>query len=106
MSPSLLLVSRLRRVRRRPCDMSRGRPQLRLQIERKEVAMRTMSALVSILALLGAMALVPVIGAVLFSAVLFGGAVLALVGVFSGVEDRTVEQRDPVLDPVRWRRGL
>jgi len=68
--------------------------------------MRTVSALVSILALLGAMALVPVIGAVLFAAVLFGGAVLALVGVFSGLEDRTVEQRDPVLDPVRWRRGL
>jgi hypothetical protein len=68
--------------------------------------MRTMSALVSILALLGAMAMVPLIGAVLISAVLVGLSLLALVGVFSGVEDRRVEQHDPALDPVGWRRGL
>ena len=68
--------------------------------------MRTLSALVAVLFLLGAAATLPLLGAVLFAAVLFGAFMLALVGVFSGLEDRTVEQHDPALDPAAWRRGL
>jgi hypothetical protein len=68
--------------------------------------MRTLSALVAVLLLLGAAAMLPLMGAVLFAAVLFGGFLLALVGIFSGLEERTVEQHDPALDPEGWRRGL
>ena len=68
--------------------------------------MRTLTGLIAVLCLLGAAAMVPLLGAVLFAAVLFGLFLLALVAVLSGVEERTVEQHDPTLDPAGWRRGL
>jgi hypothetical protein len=67
--------------------------------------MRTVSSLIAVASLFGAVALTPVIGGVLFAFVLIGVFLLALVGVMSGVEDRTVRQRDPDMDPTRWRNG-
>jgi hypothetical protein len=68
--------------------------------------MRTLSAAVAVMSLLAAVAFVPVIGVgALFATILFGGFLLALVGVFSGVEDRTVRQHDPSMDPKGWRNG-
>jgi hypothetical protein len=46
----------------------------------------------------------PVIGGVVFAAVLFGLFLLALVSVLAGV-DRRVRQHDPPLDPRGWRSG-
>jgi hypothetical protein len=68
--------------------------------------MRTLTGLIAVLCLAGAAATVPLLGAVLFAFVLFGLFLLALVAVLSGVEERTVEQHDPALDPSGWRRGL
>jgi hypothetical protein len=42
---------------------------------------------------------------VVFTPFLFGLFLLALVGVFGGLEDRTVRQDNPVLDGTRWRNG-
>jgi hypothetical protein len=64
-----------------------------------------MSSLVAVGSLLLAAALVPVLGGVLFALVLLGLSGLALVGVLGGLEDRTVRQRDVVLEPRRWRNG-
>ncbi len=35
----------------------------------------------------------------------FGLFLLALVGVFGGLEDRTVRQHNPSMNPRRWRDG-
>jgi hypothetical protein len=67
--------------------------------------MRLISSLVAVASLFMAIAFVPVIGAALIVLLLFGVFLLALVGVFSGLEDRTVRQHDPVLDGRRWREG-
>jgi hypothetical protein len=67
--------------------------------------MRTASSIVAVLSLFGAVAFVPVIGGILFAAVLLVLFLGALVGVLAEVEDRTVRQRDPVLDPKGWRNG-
>jgi hypothetical protein len=67
--------------------------------------MRTVSSVVAVLSLFGAVAFVPVIGGILFAAVLLVLFLGALVGVLAEVEDRTVRQRDPVLDPKGWRNG-
>jgi hypothetical protein len=42
---------------------------------------------------------------VVFAPFTFGAFLLALAGVFGGLEDRTVRQRKPVLDAQRWRNG-
>jgi hypothetical protein len=63
------------------------------------------SSLVAIGSLFLAVAFVPVIGAALIVLLLFGVFLLALVGVFSGLENRTVRQHEPVLDGRRWRDG-
>ena len=44
-------------------------------------------------------------GGVIFTPFLFGLFLLALVGVFSGVENRAVREHNPVLDGKRWRNG-
>jgi hypothetical protein len=62
-------------------------------------------SLVAVSSLISAVAFAPVIGAALLVLLLFGLFLLAMVGVFMGVEDRTVQQHDPVLDPKRWRNG-
>jgi hypothetical protein len=66
---------------------------------------RMISSLVAVGSLFLAVAFVPVIGAALIVLLLFGVFLLALVGVFSGMDDRTVRQHDPILDGTRWREG-
>lgn len=66
---------------------------------------RMISSLVAVGSLFLAVAFVPVIGATLIVLFLFGAFLLALVGVLSGLEDRTVRQHDTVLDPTGWRNG-
>lgn len=66
---------------------------------------RLISSFVAVGSLFLAVAFVPVIGAALIVLLLFGVFLLALVGVFSGMDDRTVRQHDPVLDGRRWREG-
>ncbi len=67
--------------------------------------MRTLSALIAIGSLLGAIVFVPLIVGVLLSLILVGLFLLALVGVLSGLEDHTVRQHDPAMDPTGWRNG-
>jgi hypothetical protein len=66
---------------------------------------RMISSLVAVGSLFLAVAFVPVGGAALIVLLLFGVFLLALVGVFSGMDDRTVRQHDPILDGTRWREG-
>jgi hypothetical protein len=56
-------------------------------------------------ALLTSVALLPVWGGVVLALVPFGLFLLALVGVLGALEDRTVQQHQPVLEPRRWRDG-
>jgi hypothetical protein len=65
--------------------------------------MKMLWSLVAVASLFGAVALVPVVGAVLISFVLFGLFLLALVGVIGESEDRTVRPHDPAMDPTGWR---
>jgi hypothetical protein len=68
--------------------------------------LRTLSALVAVGALLLAAASAPVIGAVVFALLLFLPLfLLALVGVLSTLENRTVRQHETVMDGRRWRDG-
>jgi len=67
--------------------------------------MATLSSLVAIGSLFGAVVLTPVIGGVLFAFFLLGLLLLALVGVMANLDDRTVPQRDPGMDPTSWRNG-
>jgi hypothetical protein len=67
--------------------------------------MRTFWTLIAVVSLFGAVALVPVYGGILFAFILFGGFLLALVGVLGEGEDRTVRQHDPSMDPTAWRKG-
>ena len=67
--------------------------------------MRILSALIAIGSLLGAIVFVPLIVGVLLSVILVGLFLLALVGVLSGLEDHTVRQHDPAMDPTGWRNG-
>jgi len=67
--------------------------------------MKALSAFVAVMSLFAAVALVPVVGGVLLALPLIGLVVLGLVGVLSGVEDRTVRQHDPSMDPTGWRNG-
>jgi hypothetical protein len=67
--------------------------------------MRTLSALIAIGSLLGAVAFVPLIIGALVSLILVGAFLLALVAVLSGLEDHSVRQHDPAMDPTGWRNG-
>lgn len=67
--------------------------------------MKTISAVVAVVSLFTAAALVPVLGAVVIGAVLVGVFGLALAGVLASLEDTTVRQRNPSMDPTRWRDG-
>ena len=62
-----------------------------------------MSAFVVVASLVVTVALLPVPGGVVFAPFSLGLALLALVGVLTGVEDRTVRQRDPAMKPRGWR---
>jgi hypothetical protein len=67
--------------------------------------MRTVSAFVAAGALFTAVALVPVLGAVVIGGVLVGLFGLALAGVLAGLEDTSVPPRSPSMDPTGWRGG-
>jgi hypothetical protein len=59
----------------------------------------------AVAALFLAVATVPVVGAAFFTVVLLGLFLLALVGVLGGLEDRTVRQHNPAMNPRGWRDG-
>jgi hypothetical protein len=68
--------------------------------------MRTLSSLVAVTFLFLAAGSLIVPGGALFSLLLlFPGFLLALVAVLAGLEDRTVRQYNPPMDPRRWRDG-
>ena len=67
--------------------------------------MRVVSAFVAVGSLFLTVALLPVPGGVLFAMFTFGLFLLALGGVFAGLEDRTVSQRETSTDPRGWRDG-
>lgn len=67
--------------------------------------MRIISSLIAVGALFGALALTPVLGGVILGFVLLAVFLLALFGVMAGLEDRTVRQRNPSMDPTAWRNG-
>jgi hypothetical protein len=64
-----------------------------------------MAALIAVLSLLGSLALLLVPGGVLLVPFTLGGFLLALTGVLGGLENRTVVQHDPEMNPRRWRDG-
>jgi hypothetical protein len=67
--------------------------------------MRTLTSLVAVVSLILTVAFIPVVGGVIFSMVFFGLFLLALVGVVGGLEDRTVRQHNPSMNPRGWRDG-
>ena len=68
--------------------------------------MRTVSALAAVLALFLSIAFPLVLGGVIFALFLFFPLLLlALVGLLDTVEDRTVQQHDPSMDPRGWREN-
>lgn len=68
--------------------------------------MRTLSSFVAVTFLLVAAASLIVIGGALFSLLLFfPGFLLALSTVLAALENRTVRQRHPAMDPRGWRDG-
>jgi hypothetical protein len=68
--------------------------------------MRTVSALVAVLALFLSIAFPLVLGGVIFALFLFFPLfLLALVGLLDTFEDRTVRQHDPSMDPRGWREN-
>ena len=64
-----------------------------------------MSAFVAVSSLFASVALLVVPGGALIAPFSLGLSLLALVGVMGGLENRTVRQRDPELDPRGWRDG-
>ncbi len=58
-----------------------------------------MLIVLAVLSLLGAAASLVVPGGVLLAPVLLGGALLALTGGLGGLEDRSVRQHDPQMNP-------
>jgi uncharacterized protein (DUF58 family) len=67
--------------------------------------MRLLSATIAIVSLVGVIVMAPIYGAAIFMLLLFGLFLLALVGVLSGVDDRSVPQHDPAMNPKAWRNG-
>jgi hypothetical protein len=47
----------------------------------------------------------PLPGGVVFAMFSFGLFLLAMLGVFAGIEDRTVRQHNPSMNPDEWRNG-
>jgi hypothetical protein len=67
--------------------------------------MTLLSSLTAIVALGLTILFLPIIGGALFAMVFFGLFLLAIVGVLSGVEDHSVQQKDVPIDPTGWRNG-
>jgi hypothetical protein len=60
----------------------------------------------TVAALFLTVATIPMVGGAAFALFLFGPLfLLALVGVLAGLENPTVRQHEPALDPRRWRDG-
>ena len=66
--------------------------------------MRVFSAFLAVGSLV-TVALLPLPGGVLFAMFSFGLFLLALGGVFAGLENRTVRHHDASTDPRGWRDG-
>ena len=62
-----------------------------------------MLIVIAALSLLGATASLLVPGGVLLAPLLLGAALLALTGGLGGLEDRSVGQHDPPMNPKGWR---
>ena len=68
--------------------------------------MRTLSSFVFIVALLLTVVSLLVIGGAVFALLLFFPlALLALLGIFFGLDDRTVPDRSPPANPSAWRES-
>ena len=65
--------------------------------------MKTVSSIVAVGSLFTAAALLPLVGAALFAALLFGLSLLGLVGLVGSTGDQVVEQHNPSMDPTGWR---
>lgn len=65
--------------------------------------MQTLMGLIALGSLVLTVVFIPIIGAVVFSMVTFVLFVGALVGVIAGLEDHTVRQHNPRMDPRGWR---
>jgi hypothetical protein len=65
--------------------------------------MKTVTSLVTVGSLFTAAALLPLVGAALFAAVLFGLSLLALVGAIGSAGEQVVAQHNPSMDPTGWR---
>jgi hypothetical protein len=66
--------------------------------------MRTVSATVAVLALFLSLAFPLILGGVIFALLLFFPLfLLAVAGLLDTVENRTVRQHDPPMDPSGWR---
>ena len=64
-----------------------------------------MLILIAVLSLLGAVAVMLVPGGVLIAPFLLGAALLALTGGLGGLENRSVRQHEPPMNPTGWRDG-
>ena len=64
-----------------------------------------MSAFVAVSSLFASVVLLVVPGGALIAPFSLGLSLLALVGVMGGLENRTVRQRDPEVNPRGWRDG-
>ena len=64
-----------------------------------------MLILIAVLSLLGAASSLLVPGGVLLAPVLLGAALLALTAALGGLENRSVRQHDPPMNPKGWRDG-
>ena len=64
-----------------------------------------MLVVIAVLSVLGAAASLLVPGGVLLAPLLLGAALLALTGGLGGLEDRSVRQHDPPMNPKGWRDG-
>lgn len=64
-----------------------------------------MLIVIGVLSVLGAAASLLVPGGVLLAPLLLGAALLALTGGLGGLEDRSVRQHDPPMNPKGWRDG-
>lgn len=64
-----------------------------------------MLIVIAVLSLLGAAVSLLVPGGVLLAPLLLGAALLALTGGLGGLENRSVGQHEPPMNPTGWRDG-
>jgi hypothetical protein len=64
-----------------------------------------MLIVIAVLSLLGAAVSLLAPGGVLLAPLLLGAALLALTGALGGLENRSVRQHEPPMNPKGWRDG-